>query len=148
MLNIQPKINSKLASRPVNQLIKQTQVLIVEDNPVIMMILENKIKTAGCLYSKAMSGEEALVLIKTTRYDMIITDLGLPGISGLELSRVIRSYETNTHKKSTPIIGLTAVAKEKTLKDCINAGMNDVLSKPINRNTLHQIFNKYLPLIT
>ena len=63
---------------------------------------------------------------------MVITDIGLPGMSGYDLTRSIRKWEALHHKFSTPIIGLTAHAKLKTAKECMHAGMNDVFSKPIN----------------
>ncbi|KTD07032.1 PAS domain-containing hybrid sensor histidine kinase/response regulator [Legionella jamestowniensis] len=118
-------------------------ILVVEDNPIALRIVESLLKQAGCRYRSAANGEEALSLLEKNTFDLILTDIGLPGISGQELAEIIRR-EKNNSIASLPIIGLTAHAAEKIEKSCLHAGMNKVLSKPISAKVLQETLVTFL----
>ncbi len=101
-------------------------VLLVEDNPVNALLASILLQREGCRVERAASGEEALDMIKTRAFDLIFMDLGLPGLDGIGTTRALRSSGC-----TTPVIALTANAYEEDRRACMNAGMNDFLTKPI-----------------
>ena len=74
---------------------------------------------------------------------MVITDIGLPGISGNELVTLIRTYETQSHKTPVPIVGLTAHAVDGAMNESIEAGMNLLIPKPLKLDVFNQVFSKF-----
>ena len=118
--------------------------LLVEDDSTALKVLQSIVSNAGCRHLSVMNGEDALELIKTKTFDLILTDIGLPGISGIELSARIRAWENENHKKQQPIIGLSGHARDEMLDECLSAGMNDVFTKPANINTIHCLINTFL----
>ncbi|MCP0913307.1 ATP-binding protein [Legionella sp. 27cVA30] len=118
-------------------------LLLVDDNHISLKMLESFALKAGCRFTSTQSGENALQLAKTMEFDLIISDIGLPGISGQEFSRKFRDWEALHKKKPTPIIGLTAHAEIKTHQKCLDFGMNGVLSKPINMDTFSTILSRF-----
>ncbi|MGC1182796.1 response regulator [Legionella sp.] len=117
--------------------------LLVEDNATALIVLEALFSKAGYQFKSAKSGEEALDLIKSTTFDLIITDIGLPGISGTELCELTRKWEKEHNKKPQPIIGLTGHARETAYEECMASGMNDVFSKPANLELIHNLIKRY-----
>lgn len=122
---------------------RKTHILIVEDNPIIQMILERKIQSTGSTCTIAATGEDAFEFIKAQTFDFILTDIGLPEMSGLELAQAIREWEKATNRPRTPIIGLTAHTRDKMLTKCLNSGMNDVLTKPLNVEDVYALLDFY-----
>nr|WP_233586753.1 response regulator [Legionella sp. km772] len=120
------------------------KLMLVEDNTIALLTLETLVSQAGFNYRSVGNGQHALDLIKAEPFDLIITDLDIPGLSGLELSREIRKYEQKNQLKAVPIIGLTADDEKKIKSRCIKAGMNDAISKPIDREALEKITQAYL----
>ena len=119
-------------------------LLLVEDNTTALMILETLVTTAGLNFMHAPDGLEGLALAKSYSFDLIITDIGLPGLSGIHLTEMLRSYEKQKGKKPTPIIGLTAHGEEKIKQECLQAGMNEAYTKPMAPCTLEEIKSRYL----
>ncbi|MBI2785030.1 MAG: response regulator [Legionella longbeachae] len=120
-------------------------LLLVEDNKIALFTLENLIIQVGCRFTSVMDGEAALHLVQTRAFDLLITDLGLPGISGIELTHKIREFEKAKKKSPMPIIGLTAHSDEKMKFDCLQCGMNEVFTKPMTVNILSEIKKIYFP---
>lgn len=118
-------------------------LLLVEDNTIALKVLESTILQTGCQFKSAVTGEEALKLAKTMEFDMVITDIGLPGISGNELTHLIRDWEKKQHKSPLPIIGLTGHAQESAKFECTACGMNDVFSKPVNLAMMQKIIKAF-----
>ena len=119
-------------------------VLLVEDNVVALRLIETIVTQAGLKFTSALDGERALELAKTNVFDLIITDIGLPGISGYDLTYAIRQWEKSSHKKSTPIIGLTAYALCEIKDECLQSGINTMISKPIDLKTIQQLVKQYI----
>lgn len=117
-------------------------ILLVEDNPIALKVVESLAQQAHCQYVSATTGEQALELIKFNQFDLILSDIGLPGISGYELASAIRK-ENNLTKK-IPIIGLTAHAAHAAEHDALEAGMNQVISKPLTLPVLHAILAQFI----
>lgn len=118
--------------------------LLVEDNMIALKVLEAFVKNLGARYSSAENAAHALNYVKTTSFDLIITDIGLPDVSGVQLSREIRSWEKEHQLPRTPIIGLTGHALESAQFECLDAGMNEVYRKPISQPILQEIINQWV----
>jgi CheY-like chemotaxis protein len=134
------KVTSNLAIDMENA----PKLLLVEDNYIALLTLENMAHQAGCLFKSASDGESALILAKNEYFDFIITDVGLPGMSGIDFTVELRQYEKLQQKKHTPIIGLTAHAENKIKNECIMSGMNQAFTKPMSSETLEKIMLNYI----
>ncbi|CDZ77574.1 Aerobic respiration control sensor protein ArcB [Legionella massiliensis] len=119
-------------------------VLLVEDNLIAVRIAENLMKQTGCSYSTAANGELALELVKSMDFDLIITDLGLPVVSGKEMTQLIRDWEQAFHKRPTPIVGLTAQALIEIEQECLQLGMNKVVTKPLYLETMQMLIKEFI----
>lgn len=120
-------------------------VLLVEDNVIALHFIETIAQQAGLQFSSVMDGESALKLAKSKDFDLIITDIGLPGMSGHELTTAIRQWEDEQGKPNVPIIGLTAYPLNQVKKDAKPRGMVDILQKPINLRIVKHLVEQWIP---
>ena len=121
------------------------RILVAEDNPANQAVLKMQLNALGIEAYIAKSGTEALSQWKTDNYDLILTDLNMPDMDGLELARSIRAAELETGMH-LPIIAITAVHYPEDLIVCLQAGIDDTLSKPIELDKLRQMLLRWLPL--
>jgi two-component system, OmpR family, aerobic respiration control sensor histidine kinase ArcB len=119
-------------------------VLLVEDNVIALRMVELLVTQLGFNFISVVNGEEALDLLQHKRFDLIITDIGLPGISGYELTRIIRQREICENKPEVPIIGLTAHTQAKAKEESLKAGMNYVFVKPVNAQKIKAVVSQYI----
>ena len=105
------------------------KILIVEDNPKNMRVIEMTLRTKGYTLLKATDGQEALDTATRERPDLIIMDLRLPKMSGLEVTRKLREDKAFSY---TPIIAITAYVVKGDKERVINAGCDAYLPKPFN----------------
>ncbi|MCX7115084.1 MAG: response regulator [Gammaproteobacteria bacterium] len=108
--------------------------LLIEDNIIALRLLEQFVTKLGPTFHSVTSAEEALTYLSQQHCDLIITDIGLPGLSGIELTTLIRQRYPQLN--AIKIIGLTAHAPHKIIESCLEAGMNKVLTKPIELKEL------------
>jgi signal transduction histidine kinase/ActR/RegA family two-component response regulator len=108
------------------------RILIAEDNPVNLMILERGIADIGCRHVSVGDGSAALENYRSEAFDLILMDLQMPVMDGIETTKRIRQDEAGTGRR-IPIIALTAHALSGDRERCLNAGMDDYLSKPFGR---------------
>lgn len=120
-------------------------LLLIEDNPIALRTLELIVKNTGCRYTSTENAELAFHLIQSTDFDLIVSDIGLPGMSGTELTEAIRAWEKSSNRKPIPIAGLTAHTGKEEAEKCIQSGMNKMLIKPVS---LTMIQNLIAELIT
>jgi two-component system cell cycle response regulator DivK len=119
------------------------KILIVEDNPQNMRVIEMTLKAKGYLILGATDGEEALDTAVRERPDLIIMDIQLPKLNGLEVTKRLRQMpEFN----DIPIIAITAYAMKGDKEKSIEAGCNAYLSKPINTRELPEIIAEMLQM--
>ena len=109
------------------------KILIIEDNPRNMRLIEMTLRAKNYTLLKATNGEEALDMATRERPDLILMDIRLPGMDGLEVTKKLRETPAFSH---TPIIGLTAYAMKGDREKVIESGCNAYLSKPINTREL------------
>jgi signal transduction histidine kinase/CheY-like chemotaxis protein len=115
------------------------KILIVDDNKINRVVTKRILQTKGYQCDAAEDGFEALELLKSKEFDLILMDINMPKIDGIETTRRIRL--TN---KNTPIIALTAVEEDQIKDQIYEAGMNDFIIKPYDLAEFHQIVLKNL----
>ena len=99
------------------------------------------IEKLGHTLDIASDGTDAVKLFQTKKYDLILMDIRMPGMSGFEATKKIRELESL--EKQIPIIALTADATKSNREKCINSGMNDYLTKPIDFPLLQKTLEKW-----
>lgn len=120
------------------------RILVIDDHPINLFFAKKLLMKFGFgTVDTAEDGKTALHMIEKGRYDMIITDCQMPEMDGYEVSRAIRQREIITGKR-TPVIAMTANAMVGDREKCLDAGMDDYVSKPINSNRLMEVLIKYL----
>jgi len=121
----------------------QARVLVVEDNAVNRKIAVRFLEKMGCEVDSAEHGLAALeILKKQESYDLILMDCQMPEMDGFEATAAIR--ELDSPCAETPIIALTANALRGDRDRCLEAGMNDYLSKPLDRTALRNVLLRWL----
>jgi len=137
-------ITSTFAGLPL-QAVQETlagrHVLIVEDEPINREIALELLKEFGTTADTAENGRQALDLLKTRSYDLILMDMQMPEMDGLEATRQIRAQPEYT---LLPIIAMTANAFAEDRERCIEAGMNDFIVKPVEPDDLKMLLLHYL----
>lgn len=113
------------------------KMLLVDDNKINLLILEKQLKKKlkNNQITVAYDGLEALNLIKENQYDIVLMDVIMPVMDGITATKEVRKL-SDENKRNTPIIALTANVGEKELLECLNAGMNDFVTKPFEINAL------------
>lgn len=119
-------------------------VLLVEDNKANQLFMEILLKKYGLKYDIANDGSKAVEKYKQNRYDMILMDENMPNMNGIEATKEIIEYEKQNNLLHTPIIALTANALKGDKEKFLHAGMDEYLSKPLNKTALINIFRKFL----
>jgi PAS domain S-box-containing protein len=120
------------------------RVLLAEDNRVNQFITEAMLQDWGFVVDTALNGKEAISLISRYNYDMILMDIQMPDLNGIEATQIIRKM-SDPKKAKVPIIALTANTSRTMHKQYISAGMTDLLIKPYKEATL---FSKIAGYIT
>ena len=117
------------------------QVLLVEDDSVNQMVASQLLTRVGILVDIAGNGQEALNALQGKTYDAVLMDVMMPGMDGLVTTKVIRQ----TLRLDLPIIALTANAIKGDREKCLNAGMDEYLTKPVEIQSLYQTLEKLIP---
>ena len=123
-----------------------TLVLLADDHPTNLMLLERQMQTLGYASESAVDGAEALEKWKSGRYGLIVTDCNMPVMDGYALARAIRVIEGARGLARTPIIACTANALGGEAEHCFAAGMDDYLVKPATLAQLLARIQNWLPL--
>lgn len=124
------------------------QVLIVDDNAINREIVCSMLRKMGCEPIVAKDGLEAVEISKNKAHDIILMDVQMPGMDGLEASRTIRQRELELDLPRKPIIALTANAMTDDKENCIKAGMDDYLTKPFTRVQLTELMNRWTQMLS
>lgn len=145
IVNLPLKIaSSSEISAPVKRKIKpasakaktKLKILLVEDYAANVLVAGTLLNEFGYEYDTATDGLKAVDKFKTDKYDLILMDIQMPIMNGLEATASIRNYERENKLNKTPIIGITAHALAADRASCFAAGMDEYISKPFNRDEL------------
>lgn len=120
------------------------RVLLVEDNPSNALVARTLLKRMGLEVDLAEHGQAAIEMCKGEGYELILMDLSMPVMNGLDATREIRKSDTPNRK--TPIIALTAHVSTSVKEDCLNAGMAGFTTKPIDRNAFRECIAEYVQI--
>ncbi|MBL4906134.1 MAG: response regulator [Sneathiella sp.] len=123
----------------------RARVLAVEDNPINQMVIKGILQNHGLHVDLAANGLEALIALKELSYDIVFMDCQMPEMDGFEATRIVRSTDSRVKNPEIPIVALTANALKEDKQRCLDAGMNDYVSKPINPEHIKEALNKWLP---
>ncbi len=118
------------------------RILLAEDNPVNRKVFQSMLKRLGYPVDVASNGLEALQALERQSYNIILMDIQMPEMDGLEATRVIRR---RWPKDGPNIIAITAYAPEYSREMCLGAGMDDYINKPVQIGDLANMISKYLP---
>jgi CheY-like chemotaxis protein len=112
------------------------QILVVDDHPDNLDLTSRILQKAGYGVATAASGEEGVKMASAWRYDLIVMDMAMPGISGPEAARKIRGDEAASGSRRVPVIAFTANAVEEFRQRAMRSDMDDFITKPIERRHL------------
>ncbi|HLS82668.1 MAG TPA: response regulator [Steroidobacter sp.] len=120
------------------------RVLLVEDNIINQQVARRFLERLGCDVDLAGDGQQALTAVQHGDYALILMDMQMPIMDGLEATRRIRAMGAAAGRKRTPIIALTANAMMGALERCLEAGMDDYLAKPLDITRLQDALDRFL----
>lgn len=120
------------------------RILLVEDYKANVLVATALLEEMGHLYIVAHNGQEALELIKSQPFDLILMDVQMPGLDGLETTHFVRQWEKEQGLPRKPIIGMTAHALAGDREKCLAAGMDDYIAKPFHPDEFESKIAKYL----
>ncbi|HTE41624.1 MAG TPA: response regulator, partial [Steroidobacteraceae bacterium] len=122
----------------------QGTVLLVEDNIINQRVASRFLERLGCVVEIADDGVHAVAAFEKKVYDIVLMDMQMPVMDGLEATRRIRDVEMRKGQQRTPIVALTANAMTGQMERCLEAGMDDYLTKPLDIERLHATLDRYL----
>ena len=122
---------------------KQKKVLIVEDEEVSQKIIANLCEKLGITPTLANSSEQAISALSAEHFDLILMDVMLPGLSGIELTKEIRAKENNSDQR-TLIVAVTSMDPKEGKAKCLESGMDGFFTKPLNRLMFWTFLQKIL----
>jgi len=115
------------------------KILVVEDDKFALNLLRHSLETLGHTVEGTLNGEEAIKMAADGKFDLIISDIMMPGISGLSLVTILRTV----HLCTTPIIIMSALSNRPLLDSVFDAGANDFLAKPFSIADLEEKLKKF-----
>ncbi len=118
------------------------RVLVVDDNCLNRDVARRLLVQAGCIVAEAASGEDALLALRQGQFDLVLLDGHMPGRSGPEVARAIRSGSAPVRDRTIPIVGMTADAVVEFVDACRDAGMDDVVTKPFRKAQLLEVVRR------
>ncbi len=121
------------------------RVLLAEDNMINQHVAMAMLKRMGIRADVVASGSEALVALRRQDYDLVLMDVQMPAMDGLEATRLLRLWEASQGRQRLPVVAMTAHAMEGDKKMCLDAGMDGYVPKPIQRELLLQTLRTLLP---
>ncbi len=130
-IDISPPVKNKNESQKASN----EKILLIDDNKMNLLFTKSILEKSNFIVETAQNAETALEKLKKQQFDIILMDLYMPEIDGFELTKKIRNLE-NEYFKKIPIIALTAAATVNEINKCFDAGMNDYLIKPFNKEDL------------
>jgi CheY-like chemotaxis protein len=120
-------------------------ILLAEDNPVNALLIRELLRRRGHQVRDVASGGAAVAALENERFDLLLTDIHMPGMDGIEATRAIRAMEAENARPRVPIVALTADALETGKRACRDAGMDGFLTKPVDPAELEEMFQALFP---
>jgi CheY-like chemotaxis protein len=137
----QPTSSPASGSRPQRP---DVRILLAEDNITNQQVALAILRKLGFRADVVASGQEALDSLRSIPYDLVLMDVQMPEMDGMESTRVARSASGGVLNPNVPIIAMTAHAMQGDREACLRAGMNDYLAKPVSPAALSSLLEKWL----
>jgi CheY-like chemotaxis protein len=118
-------------------------VLVADDDATNRLVAAESLRYLGIEVSTASNGQEALQALAHRPHDLLLLDVHMPDMSGIEVAMRIRQHERDTGAKRLPIVALTASATAKDQQSCLAAGMDEVLTKPFRLEQLEAVLKRW-----
>lgn len=131
--------SDKIPSNP-----KNIRVLVADDNVFNQVVAQEMLHASGFSADVVSNGMEAIESLKKKRYDLVLMDMEMPGMDGVQATRIIRDRSSGVTDPDIVIIAMTANVTKQDRKNCFEAGMNDYMPKPIAADELPRIIQKNL----
>jgi CheY-like chemotaxis protein len=128
---------------PVSVMFPNARILVAEDNPINQKLVRRILEKSGCQVDLADNGAEAVKMWAASSYDLVLMDCQMPIMDGFEAVHEIRRREADNLRR-TPIVALTANTMQGDRDKCLQAGMDDFISKPFNSSTLHSALQHWI----
>jgi len=134
------------ASRPLPDFNRhRVRILLAEDNATNQLVALGILKKLGLSADTVANGHEALAALSQIPYDLVLMDVQMPELDGLETTRKIRNFHSKVLNRRIPVIAMTAHAMASDRQKCLDAGMDDYVSKPVSLHNLAAVLAKWLP---
>jgi CheY-like chemotaxis protein len=124
-------LTKRLSRKPIS-------ILIAEDSESNQNLLALYFKKTACILDFADNGRQAVDKFKTNRYDVVLMDIFMPVMDGLEATRIIRSFEKDNDRPAIPVVAVTASTFEEDRQQALNPGCTDFLAKPIRKTDMFE----------
>ena len=121
------------------------KILLAEDNPVNALLIRELLRRRGHQVREVTTGTAAVAVVENEDFDLLLTDIHMPGMDGIEAAKVIRALEEKHFRRRMPIVALTADALETGKRACQEAGMDGFLTKPVDPAELEEMFAGLFP---
>ena len=150
LLNLAEDETPQSARKTIEQLYSRPRkILVVDDNRANQQVAVGMLERMGCTCEVASTGREAVDAVLRSRYDALLMDCNMPVVNGYDATRQIRMYENGNNaeeiENTVPIIAMTANNTQAEIDRCMEAGMDDFLSKPLRINELTDALIKWVP---
>jgi PAS domain S-box-containing protein len=134
-VSLAPTITALTAEQRLQVDYAGTHILLAEDEPITQEVSRGLLEDVGLVVDVAVDGQQALSMARQNPYALILMDMQMPVINGIEATKAIRSDSKN---QATPILAMTANAFDEDRQVCIDAGMNDHIAKPVDPDVLYE----------
>jgi len=141
---VDDKLEEPVDKEPMGLPEKGQKILVVDDDPMNQMVVSTMLNKAGFTATCADNGHAALLMCKESRYDLILMDLMMPVLNGLDATKAIRSIEVESGLDPTPIIAFSACTSGADIDLCKEAGCDSYLSKPVRNADLISEIRKFV----
>jgi signal transduction histidine kinase/CheY-like chemotaxis protein/HPt (histidine-containing phosphotransfer) domain-containing protein len=121
------------------------RILVAEDNASIRLVLKKRLSLLGLQADTVAHGGEALAALEKSRYDMMLMDLGMPVMDGVETATEVRRRESENAKSRIPILAMTGSMDDEVREEAKEAGFDDILIKPFGDKKIIEVLERWLP---
>jgi CheY-like chemotaxis protein len=128
----------------IPSLTEPVRILLVEDNLINQYVSKKILEKTGVMVDIVSDGVEAIRALEQNTYKLVFMDVHMPEMDGIEATRLIRSLTSTALNTSIPIIAMTASAMNSDREECLNAGMNDFVSKPFTIDAIIDVIERWV----